>query len=296
MTVAQRRQAVEQLVEQSISQRKACVMVSMSRSSYRYQAMARPEEEELKKRLHELAVKHPRYGYRRQTVLLRREGRGDNHKRVYRIWKEEGLQLPRRRKRKRLKGPIGEMKKKPRYVHQVWSYDFVFDGLVGGKPIKILAVLEEYSRKCLALLADTAIRSPQVLKTLQRLFQTQGRPDYIRSDNGPEFLAEEVRKWLSSQGTETIFITPGSPWENSYMESFLGKFRDECLNREWFLSLRECQWVIDSWRRDYNQFRPHSSLGYRTPAEAAAIVGEEAGSATLRRLPPQQPNPGNLTL
>lgn len=295
VTVGGRRKAVGLLVERRISERRACELIQLGRSSYRYQAVSRPDEEPLRQRLRELALHYPRFGYRRQGVLLRRAGMEVNHKRVYRLWKQEGLSLPRRRPRKRRVGPQGEIRKKPRYVNHVWSYDFVFDGLIGGQGVKILAVVDDFTRRCLTLKAGTSIRGSDVQWTLERLFHQYGRPDSIRSDNGPEFLSREVCRWLESQKTETVFITPGSPWENAYVESFLGKFRDECLNREWFLNLRECQYVIESWRRHYNEVRPHSSLGYRTPAETINRV-EASGSAPLRQLPqPNNPDPGRLT-
>lgn len=283
-------------MERKISERRACGLAQLGRSSYRYQAVSRGGEEQLRQRLRELAQRYPRFGYRRQGALLRREGTEVNHKRVYRLWKQEGLSLPRRRPRKRRVGPEGEIRKKPLYVNHVWSYDFVFDGLIGSKAVKILAVVDDFSRRCLALEAGTSIRGSQVRSRLERLFDAYGRPDYMRSDNGPEFLSNEVCNWLRRQKTETVFITPGSPWENAYVESFLGKFRDECLNREWFLNLRECQYVIEAWRRHYNEERPHSSLGYRTPDEVADL-DEESGYATLRQLPHQHNSDrGRLTL
>jgi len=258
-------------MDRKLSQRSACGWVALARSSFHYRPRPRPYEDWLRQKLRELAQQHPSYGYRLQCSLLRRMGEAVNGKRMHRLWKREGLQLPRRRKRKRAVGPQGDVRQKPAFVHHVWSYDFLFDGLVGGRPLKVFAVLEEFTRQCLALVADRSIRSQAVVATLQRLVKLHGAPCHLRSDNGPEFVACRVREWLEDQGVQTIFITPGSPWENPYIESFFDKLRGGCLNREYFYSVTEANVILQRWRKHYNEFRPHSSLGYQTPAEVAHI-------------------------
>lgn len=243
--------------------------MGLARSTFRYRPKPRPYEDWLRNKLREMALAEPSYGYRFQWAMLMRQGHRINVKRVERLWREEGLSLPRRRKRRRAVGPKGEVKLKPHYKNQVWSYDFAFDGLVGGKPLKILVVVDEYTREFLAVLAERSIRSRQVVGVLEGLIRERGVPEFIRSDNGPEFVAGQVRLWLAEKGIHTIFITPGSPWENPFVESFISTFRLDCLNREWFLSVPDAHFVLERWRRKYNQCRPHSSLGYRTPAEAA---------------------------
>lgn len=271
MTVADKREAVVELIDRKMSQRKACGYVELAHSTFHYQPRPRPYNDWLCQCLREQAVKYPIYGYRRQWRLLLREGEQVNCKRIHRLWKLEKLQLPRRRKRKRALGPQGEVRQRARFVNHVWSYDFLFDGLVGGQPLKVFGVLDEFSRQCLALVADRSIRSQSVVETLDRLVKQHGSPCHLRSDNGPEFVAAQVRRWLREQTIQTIYITPGSPWENPYIESFFDKLRGECLNREYFFSVTEANVILEEWRKQYNEFRPHSSLGYQTPAEVANI-------------------------
>lgn len=233
------------------------------------------EEETLVVRVIELAVKYGRYGYRRITALLRQEGWEINHKRVERIWRREGLKVPQKQpKRGRLWLNDGScLRLRPEHRDHVWSYDFVMARTADGRFFRILAILDEYSRECLALLVKRRISSEEVIEQLYRLFTFRGLPEHIRSDNGPEFTARAVREWLSKLGVTTLFIEPGSPWENGYVESFQGKMRDELLNREVFTTLLEARILIESWRKEYNQVRPHSSLGYRPPApEAIRLV------------------------
>ena len=216
----------------------------------------------------ELATMYGRYGYRRITGLLRREGWLVNHKRVERLWRRAGLKVPQKQsKRGRLWLADGScVRRRPTYRHHVWAYDFVAERTHAGRPVKILAVVDEYSRECLALVVARQLRSIDVLETLAGLFMTHGIPVHIRSDNGPEFTATLVRLWLAALDVETLFIEPGSPWENGYVESFTGKLRDELLDREIFFTLAEAKILIERWRREYNTVRPHSALGYRPPA------------------------------
>jgi transposase InsO family protein len=223
----------------------------------------------------ELASEYGRYGYRRVTALLQREGWHVNHKRVERIWRREGLRVPKKQpKRGRLWLNDGScIRRRPQYRNHVWSYDFVADRTHSGRPIRMLTVIDEYTRECLAIEVQRRLNSQDVLDVLRDLFVEHGAPEYLRSDNGPEFTAEAVREWLDKVAVQTLFIEPGSPWENGYNESFNGKLRDELLAREIFYTVREAQIIVESWRKEYNTFRPHSSLGYRAPAPEAVQIG-----------------------
>ena len=218
-----------------------------------------------------LASKYGRYGYRRITALLKREGFRVNHKRVERIWREESLKVPKKQpKRGRLWLNDGScVRLRPTHRNHVWSYDFVADRTHDGRPIKMLTVIDEYSRECLAIVVERRLQSDDVLSCITELFVKHGPPEHIRSDNGSEFTARVVHQWLKRLGVQTLFIEPGSPWENGYNESFNGKFRDELLNGEIFYTLKEAQVLIEEWRLEYNTFRPHSSLKYRPPAPEA---------------------------
>jgi len=221
-----------------------------------------------------LASQYGRYGYRRITALLKNEGWKVNHKRVERIWRREGLKVPQKQpKRGRLWLNDGScIRLRPQRKDHVWSYDMVAARTTDGRPLRFLAILDEYSRECLSLTVARRIRSQDVLDELCELFRIRGTPEYIRSDNGSEFTAKAVREWLGRLGVRTLFIAPGSPWENGYVESFIGKFRDELLNGEVFDTLLEARVVTEAWRRDYNHHRPHSSLGYRPPAPEAKWI------------------------
>jgi len=261
---------VKYLVKQmGSSQRRACVVVGLSRSLVRYIARRRRDEAKLIKKIHKLAIRHSRYGYRRITVLLRREGFKVNRKRVHRIWKSEGLGLPQRRPKRRRIGPVGEIINKAEYPNHVWSYDFVEDRTERGGKLRILAIIDEYTRQCLAIRVAASIPASAVVGVLEWLFLTHGVPKFLRSDNGPEFVAKAVRRWLKESGCSSLFIKPASPWENGYIESFNDKLRDECLNREIFRNGKEAQTIVEAWREEYNNYRPHSSLDYLTPAEFA---------------------------
>jgi len=215
-----------------------------------------------------LATQYGRYGYRRITALLNREGFKVNHKRVERIWRSEGLKVPQKQpKRRRLWLTDGScIRLRPKFKDHVWSYDFVIARTSEGRAFRTLNIIDEYTRECLAILVKRHITSQDVIDQLFQLFIFRGIPEHIRSDNGPEFTAKAVRNWLNRLGVKTLFIEPGSPWENGYIESFNGKLRDELLNREILTTLTEAKVLIEEWRREYNQVRPHSSLGYRPPA------------------------------
>ena len=251
------------------SERHACLVVGLSRSLVRYIARQREDETALIKKIHKLATRHSRYGYRRITVLLQREGLKVNKKRVHRIWKSEGLSLPQRRPRRRKRGATGGIVNKAEYPNHVWSYDFVEDRTERGAKLRILVIIDEYTRECLALRVERSIPASVVIEVLEWLFLTRGVPKYVRSDNGPEFVSNAVCQWLKQAGCSTLFIEPGSPWENGYIESFNDKFRDECLNREIFRNGGEAQVIVEAFRQEYNNYRPHSALGYLTPTEFA---------------------------
>ena len=260
-----------------ISQRRACRVLNQPRSVQRHKSNKSFEQEVLRKDIVRLASRYGRYGYRRITALLRTEGWSVNHKRVERIWREEGLKVPvKQPKRGRLYLNDGScIRLRSCWKNHVWSYDFVADRLKNGKKIKMLTVIDEYSRKCLAIRVGSSLKSDDVLDTLSTLFIIEGTPDYIRSDNGSEFTAKALRQWIESIGVKTAYIEPGSPWENGYNESFNGKLRDELLNTEIFYSFKEAQILIEQWRRHYNEVRPHSSLGYKPPAPVANISGDK---------------------
>jgi putative transposase len=223
-----------------------------------------------------LATRYGRYGYRRITALLRNDGWEVNHKRVERIWRQEGLKVPQKQpKRSRLWLNDGScIRLRPERKDHVWSYDFLMDKTSDGRSLRILVIIDEYTRECLSMSVARRIRSEDVLDQLYELFLARGTPEYIRSDNGPELSSNAVRSWLKDIGVTTLFIEPGSPWENGYVESFIGKLRDELLNGEVLDTLTEAKVLVEGWRKEYNRFRPHSSLGYRPPAPEAFMAGK----------------------
>ena len=246
------------------------MLAGISRAGFRYKPHKKPGEEELRRGIRKIAHRNKRYGCRRVWAVLRREGLVVNHKRVHRIWKDEGLSLPRRRPKRRRMGPVCEPVKRAEHKDHVWTYDFMEDRTERGGRLRLLNVVDEYTRECLAIRVEPSIPASKVIETLEWLFLVRGVPRYIRSDNGPEFAARAVRQWLKENGCRTLFIEPGSPWENPYIESFNGKIRDECLNMEIFANVREAKVLIEAWREEYNERRPHSALGYETPAEFGA--------------------------
>ena len=243
-------------------------MLEQPRSTQRHDAVTRSDEESLRERIVGLACQYGRYGYRRVTALLKDEGWRVNHKRVERLWRQEGLKVPKRQpKRRRLWFNDGScIRLRPLHRNHVWSYDFVADRTSDGRPIRMLNILDEYSRECLKIRTDRQLKAMDVIFELSELFVERGVPDYLRSDNGSEFTAAMVRDWLQRLGVKTLFIEPGSPWENGYIESFNGKLRDELLNGEIFDTILEARVITEQWRKTYNTVRPHSSLGYRPPA------------------------------
>jgi putative transposase len=251
-----------------ISERRACTVIGQPRATQRRRPIIRDDEEALTAAIIRLATTYGRYGYRRITALLRVEGWRANLKRVYRIWRREGLKVPQKQpKRGRLWLNDGScIRLRPERPGHVWCYDFVQDQTQDGRAFRMLTVVDEFTRQCLAIVTARKLKSDDVLHCLTELFTIHGPPEHIRSDNGSEFTAKAVRRWLGRIGVQTLYIEPGSPWENGYNESFNSKLRDELLNGEIFTTLREAQVLIERWRRHYNTVRPHSSLGYRPPA------------------------------
>jgi putative transposase len=254
-----------------VSERRACRVVRQWRGTQRYRPLRRTDEDELTQAILALGVKYGRYGYRRITVLLRNAGWPVGKDRVQRIWRREGLKVPQKqRPRGRLWLHDGScIRLRPERANHVWSYDFVKAMTHDGRALRILVLIDEYTRECLALRVERRLGSLQVIEVLADVMLLRGIPEHIRSDNGPEFVARELRKWLGKVGTGTLYIEPGSPWENGYCESFNGKLRDEFLNGEIFYSLKEAQVLTERWRVEYNTERPHSALGYRPPAPQA---------------------------
>ena len=257
----------------NVSERRVCRVLGQPRSTQRYKPTKPDDEDTLQNRIVELAVEYGRYGYRRITGLLRMEGWVVNPKRVERIWRQEGLKVPRKQpKRARLWLSDGScIRLRPTHANHVWSYDFMFARTHDGRPLRLLCVLDEFSRECLAIVVARRLNSENVLACLTELFLRRGVPEHLRSDNGSEFTAEQLREWLDQLGVKPLFITPGSPWENGYIESFNGKMRGELLNGEIFYTLLEAQVLIEDWRKHYNHQRPHSALGYRPPAPEASF-------------------------
>lgn len=251
-----------------MSERRACKVIGQLRSTQRYEKLPNQEQDLLKKRVIGLAKEYGRYGYRQVTDLLNMEGWDVGKDRVYTIWRQEGLKVPQKQpKRRRLWLADGScIRHRPEYENHVWSYDFVAERTHDGRPVKILNIIDEFTRECLVSFVARRIRSQDVIFILADLFLQKGCPKFIRSDNGPEFIAKKLKKWLKDLEVQPLYIEPGSPWENGYCESFNGKMRFELLNGEIFYSLLEAKIVIERWRRHYNTKRPHSALGGRPPA------------------------------
>ncbi len=286
-----RRLAVGRLRDRfRVSVRRACEVLKLAESTYRYRSK-RQEPEGLRERLLELAGQRPRFGYRRLHLLLQREGWSVNHKLIQRMYREEDLAV-RRKKRKRVAQTARRPKPVPEGPNERWSMDFMSDSLATGRCFRTFNVLDDFSRECLAIEVDSSLSGERVTRVLDRLLEERGQPKSLVMDNGPEFTSRALDEWAYRHGVALDFIRPGKPIENCFVESFNGKFRDECLNQHWFTSLRDARSQIEPWRLDYNQVRPHSSLGGLPPA----VFAEEAGlrsrtpSAPALRLPPSQVN------
>ena len=288
MSPPRRRAAVRELQGRfGVSERRACRVLGQPRGTQRYRASPRSDEAALCRRLRELVRRRPRFGYRRLTAVLRREGWRVNAKRVHRLCRREGLKVRRRPRKRRAAGCSANAchVRRAGRKDQVWCWDFAFDRTTSGASLKWLSVVDEYTRECLALKVGKHVTGEDVIDTLAELFAMRGVPEAIRSDNGPEFAARAVREWLARLNVETLYVAPGSPWENGYAESFHSKLVDEFLAREEFEGLSAARRLTQAWREDYNRDRPHGSLGYLTPAEFAArcatdpLAGRRAASA-----------------
>jgi putative transposase len=265
-----------------VSERRACQVLDHPRSTQRYRAKVRGDEAGLLKRMEQLVRRYPRYGYRRIWALLRREGWRVNRKRVYRLWRRQGYKVPRKaRKRRRLGvSENGVARRKAESINDVWAWDFIHDRDVRGRPLKWLVIEDEYTREGLALEVGRSLKAAEVLEVLSQLMLIRGAPRHIRSDNGPEFIARAIRRFLELTGVETLYIEPGAPWQNGFAESFNSRFRDELLSQEEFADVEEASALSGWWQNEYNHRRPHSSLGYLTPAEYAASLSEAAAGGT----------------
>lgn len=256
-----------------VSERRACRVVDQPRSSQRYISTKAGKDAALSHRMVALSRNNPRYGYRRVWALLRREGWEVNKKRVQRLWQEGDLKVPTKERKRRRIGTSENSctRRRAEYLGHLWSYDFAMDATEDGWRLKIMPIVDEYSRECLALEVERSITAEDVVGILARLFTERGAPSFIRSDNGPEFLARAVKRWLAASGVETLYIEPGAPWENAYSETFISRMRDELLNREEFANVKEAKVLAEDYRDHYNHHRPHGALGYLTPVEFATI-------------------------
>jgi len=263
----QKKHAVEHVANQGLcSVRRACRYLKLHRSTYQYRAKPMPSKQvQLHQQIVALSWAHPRYGYRRIRALLTQEGWTVSRKQVQRVRRKEGLKVAAKPKRKPRQGVSTGLPTQALYPNHVWTWDFIFDRTDKGSTLKMLTMVDEYSRRCVAIRVGRQLDSAQVLITLWQAMAVYGIPAYIRSDNGSEFIARKSQTWLKDNHIKTLYIDPGSPWQNGYIESFHSRFRDECLNREWLLNLREARVVIEDWRQHYNEERPHSKLGYLSP-------------------------------
>lgn len=292
MSPSHKRAAAEELQDEfQVSERRACAVLEQPRSTQRYHGRPRSDEAALCRRLRELVRRRPRFGYRRLTAVLRREGWHVNAKRIQRLCRKEGLKV---RKIVRKRRAIGESVnachvRRAEWKDHVWTWDFAFDRTERGTTLKWLSIVDEHTRECLALKVARSITSEDVIDTLAELFAMRGVPEAIRSDNGPEFVSEAIQEWLARLQIATLYIAPGSPWENGYAESFHSKLRDEFLGLETFESVSAARKQTAAWREDYNHHRPHSSLGYVTPVEFAARCGTASVRPTASL---QQPHSG----
>ena len=269
MSVPGRRRQVAYSRERGLSARRACTLFKVARSALSYQGRKALKDAPVVERMKELSAQYPRYGYRRIRIFLGRDGQRMSPGRAHRLWRAAGLQLPRKRPRKRV-AAARPRPQAPCGPNQVWSYDFMFDRCANGQQLKCLTVTDEFTKEGLAIDVDGRIRSARVIEVLSRLVSERGAPTFLRSDNGPEFVSKALLSWIVAQGIGTALIEPGKPWQNGVTESFNGKFRDECLNLEWFRSRAEAKVIIETWRQHYNEVRPHSSLDYLTPNEFVA--------------------------
>jgi putative transposase len=287
-----RRPQVAYAEGRGLSRRRACALLSVSRSTIGYQSRLATRDAPALATMRELAAQYPRYGYRRIRIFLRRAGHAMSADRAHRLWRQARLQVPRRRPRRRV--ATGRPRPVPPSArNHVWAYDFVWDTCANGQTLKCLTVVDEWTRECLAIDVAGGIRSTRVIEVLAQLVSVHGAPRYLRSDNGPEFVATAILRWLADAQIETALIDPGKPWQNAMDESFNGKFRDEHLSLQWFRNRVEARVSIEAWRQHYNEVRPHSSLGYRTPFEFkttdTATIAEGRSPAEPARADEEEP-------
>lgn len=269
---ARKREAVRHLEEKlQVSERRACQVIRQPRSTQRYEAQRPAKDARLASELRRFAVKHPRAGYRMAAAHLRRRGMKVNDKRVARMWRQEGLRVPQRQRKKRRLGSSDNsmQRRSATRINEVWCYDFVFDQTEDGRRLKWLPICDEFTRESVALEVERRMEGQDVVRVLEAAVEARGAPAYIRSDNGPEFIAKVVRDWIAQRGFQTLYIEPGSPWQNAYSESFNSRLRDELLNVESFATLAEAKMLGREYRHSYNESRPHSALNYQTPSEFA---------------------------
>jgi len=269
---------------QDVSQRRACRVLAQPRSTQRYRPRVADDEAALLAAMHEVVRRHPRYGYRMVWAKLRQAGWRVNRKRVYRLWRREGFKVAGRRRKKRHLGTSdnGCVRRSAAWKDDVWAWDFIHDRDEHGRPLKWLSLVDEFTRECLLLEVERSLKAADVVALVSEVMAIRGVPGHIRSDNGPEFIARALRRFLAAAEVETLYIEPGAPWENGYAESFHSRLRDELLDAEIFTGLRDAKALAAGWKNEYNHRRPHSSLGYRTPAAyAATLAGPAVGAAPL---------------
>jgi len=271
VSVQARKEQASYAINRGVSQRRACTLLSIGRSSLYYTSKMPVKDAPVIEAMKKLSGMYPRFGYRRIQIFLQREGILLGKDRCGRLWTKAGLQVPKKRRRKRSGSTLRPLA--PTSQNSVWSYDFVYDSCANGQKLKCLTIVDEYTRECLAIDVSGAIRSSRVIDMLSKLMRTHGVPRYLRSDNGPEFVSKALLEWVTKESLQLALIEPGKPWQNGTNESFNGKFRDECLSMEWFRNRMEAKVVIEDWRVHYNEVRPHSSLNYQTPNEFKMTLG-----------------------
>jgi len=277
-----RREQARYAIERGLSQRRACALLQVSRANLGYVSKMQSKNGIVVETMHRLSGMYPRFGSRRIRVMLGREGIVIGKERCARLWAEAKLQVPRKRRRRRV-AASRPRPHAPSSRNSVWCYDFVFDACANGQQLKCLTVVDEYTRECLAIDVAGSIRSVRVIEVLSKLISVHGAPRYLRSDNGPEFVSSALLEWIVSEQIESALIDPGKPWQNGTNESFNGKFRDECLAMEWFRNRIEAKIVIDDWRTHYNEVRPHSSLNYDTPLAYRQRLTSDLPTAVVTR-------------
>ena len=283
VSVPARRKQVAYAKQRGLSERRACALLGVARSSLKYESVRMVKDVTVLTEMAILSAQYPRYGYRRIQIFLERQGHKMSAGRAYRLWNKAGLQVPRKRTRRRISSGRPRPQA-PVVANHVWAYDFVFDTTATGQQLKCLTVIDEYTRESLAIDVAGSIRSTRVIEVLSQLISVRGVPKILRSDNGPEFVSNALLRWATNNGLDMALIEPGKPWQNGVAESFNGKFRDECLSMEWFRSRAEAKVVIESWRCHYNGIRPHSSLGNLTPLAFRSLGGKSAVTEAISQV------------